>query len=138
MRRDGIWHPRLLEVITAMGHTETLVVADAGLPVPVHVESIDLVWAPDQPGLIPVLRALLAELVVEEATVAEEASDLAFLGALEMELGDVPVKRTSHRAFKDACRTARAVVRTGECTPYSNVMLQAGVPFTYGTSDAAS
>ncbi|MNP74599.1 D-ribose pyranase [compost metagenome] len=35
----------------------------------------------------------------------------------------------SHEQFKVLTRQARAVVRTGECQPYCNVVLIAGVTF---------
>jgi D-ribose pyranase len=44
-------------------------------------------------------------------------------------LPDVPLTTVSHDIFKHRCRTARAIVRTGEFTPYANVMLFAGVVF---------
>jgi D-ribose pyranase len=116
-------------VVTALGHTDTLVVADAGLPVPANVESIDLLWARGNPPLLPVLAALAAELVLEEAIVAEELTDPAILAGLGRHLAGLPVKATSHDDLKARCRTARAVVRTGEATPYANVILRAGVPF---------
>jgi D-ribose pyranase len=112
-----------------MGHCDTLVVADPGLPVPAHVEAIDLVWARGNPPLLPVLAALTAELVVEEAIIAEELTDAATLAGLERHLAGVPVKATSHEDLKARCHTARAVVRTGETTPFANVILCAGVPF---------
>lgn len=129
MRRSGLWHPRLAEVVTGLRHTETVVIADPGLPVPPEVEAIDLVWARDEPALLPVLAALAAELVIEEAYVAEELTDELLLRGLDQCLGNIPVKRTSHADFKLRCRTSRAVVRTGETTPYANVILTAGVPF---------
>lgn len=129
MRENGLWHPRLAELVTAMGHTDTLVVADPGLPVPHGVETIDLVWWRDQPRIIPVLKALLGELVVERATIADQAKDEHFLSSLDGALNGIPVVRTGHESLKSHCREARAVVRTGEATPYANVILHAGVPF---------
>lgn len=129
MRRDGLWHPRLMEIITAAGHTDTLVLADAGLPVPSHVESIDLLWAPDRPRLLPVLRAVLAELVVERASLAAEAKDGDLLDGLDRTLGTIPRTVVSHESLKAQCAQARAVVRTGEQTPYANVILHAGTAF---------
>ena len=129
MRENGLWHPRLAELVTAMGHTDILVLADAGLPVPSGVETIDLVWRRGQPPLIPVLDAVLGELVVERATIADEAKDPVFLGSLDRTIKDIPVVRTSHAELKRRCRHARAVVRTGEDTPYANVILHAGVAF---------
>jgi len=129
MRRSGLWHPRLAELVAGLRHTETIVVADPGLPVPLEVETIDLVWARDEPALLPVLAALTAELVVEEAFIAEELTDAVLLQGLERQFASIPLKRTSHEDFKLLCRSSRAVVRTGETTPYANVILTAGVPF---------
>ena len=129
MRESGLWHPRLCDLVTGMGHTQTLVIADAGLPVPRGVETIDLLWWRGQPPLIPVLEAVLGEFVVERATIADEAKDEEFLTSLERVVAEIPIVRTSHDSLKQHCRDARAVVRTGEATPYANVILHAGVPF---------
>jgi D-ribose pyranase len=129
MRRSGLWHPRLIGLVTGLQHYETLVIADPGLPVPEHVETVDLVWARDEPPLLPVLAAVTAELVIEDAYIAEELTDPVLLQGIETQLGDVPLKRTSHADLKARCHTTRAVVRTGEATPYANVILTAGVPF---------
>lgn len=129
MREKGLWHPRLAGLVTALGHTDTLVLADAGLPVPGGVETIDLVWCRGRPPLVPVLEGVLGELVVEQATIADEVQDERFLTSLDQLMTDIPVVRTSHDDLKQRCRDARAVVRTGEDTPYTNVILHAGVPF---------
>jgi len=44
-------------------------------------------------------------------------------------LAGVPITTVTHDVFKQRCGAARAIVRTGECTPYANVMLFAGVTF---------
>jgi D-ribose pyranase len=129
MRTSGIWHAGLVEVIVSMRHHDTLVVADAGLPIPNHVPTIDLGWSRRQPRFLPVLNAVVAELVVECATIATEASDDELLSGLTAALGDVPLDRTTHEELKRSCATAKAVVRTGEDTPFANVILHAGVPF---------
>jgi len=129
MRRSGLWHPRLAQLVVGLGHGDELIVADPGLSVPVGVEAIDLVWSRGEPGFIPVVRAILAELVVEHATVASELSDEKVLRDLHDGLGDTPLTRVPHEELKAATFTARAVVRTGEDTPYANIVLRAGVPF---------
>jgi D-ribose pyranase len=128
MRRDGLWHAELLTLVVSLRHTDTLIVADAGLPVPAGVPVVDLGWRRGEPALLPLLDALLAELVVERAEIAKEA-DGAFLDGVRERLRDVPVELISHEDLKAACATARAVVRTGEATPYANIVLHAGVPF---------
>ncbi|MEV4889344.1 D-ribose pyranase [Nonomuraea sp. NPDC055795] len=123
MRPDGLWHPRLLQILSAAGHTDLIVVADPGLPVPPGVETVDLVWRRGEPAFLPVLREVLAELVVEAAYIAEESPDGFLDGVLTRP------ERIPHTQLKELAAQARAVVRTGEATPYSNVVLQAGVPF---------
>jgi len=129
MRRTGVWHPRLAGLIAGMGHGDLLVVADPGLPVPRGVEVIDLVVSRGAPPLMTVLRPVLAELVVDRATLAEELSDMKLLADAIDALDGVPVAYTSHDALKEMTGMATAVVRTGEDTPYANIVLRAGVPF---------
>ena len=128
MRADGLWHPRLLSVIAAAGHGDLVVVADPGLPVPVGVEVVDLVWRRGEPRLLPVLDAVLGELVVERAEVAVELRDPELRQGLVDLLGE-PLATVSHDDLERLTGTARVVVRTGEVTPYANVVLHAGVPF---------
>ncbi|MEU3465810.1 D-ribose pyranase [Streptomyces sp. NPDC006733] len=132
MRDDGLWHPRLLHLIASLGHGDLLVVADAGLPVPPGVETVDLLWQRGEPRFLPVLAAVLGELVVEQATVAHEVTDPLLLAGFARQftaLGADRVERVPHERLKDLTRHARVVVRTGEATPYANAVLRAGVPF---------
>jgi D-ribose pyranase len=129
MRTDGLWHPRLAAIITGMGHGEEIVVADPGLPVPAGVEIVDLVFARNEPRFLTVLATLSAELVIEGAVIAEELEDSAIRDGLRRLLPDVPVEGVPHTNLKERSRNARAVVRTGEATPYANIILRAGVPF---------
>lgn len=129
MRRSGLWHPRLAAVIVGMAHGDLLVVADPGLPVPDGVEAIDLVFARGEPGFMAVLRPVLADFVVEEATLAVELSDTKLIEDVTEELRDTPLTWTTHEQLKAAAANATAVVHTGEDTPYANILLRAGVPF---------
>jgi D-ribose pyranase len=70
VRDTGLWHPRLAALVAGLGHTETIVVADAGLPVPPGVEVVQLAVTRGVPPFLAVLDAIAGELVVEAATVA--------------------------------------------------------------------
>ncbi|BCJ34211.1 D-ribose pyranase [Actinocatenispora thailandica] len=129
MRRSGLWHPRLAALAAGLGHGDLLVVADAGLPVPRGVEVVDLAVARGEPGLLTVLRPILAELVVEHATLATELTDAKLIDEIIGQLGDIAVTWTSHEELKAHTAGAAAVVRTGEDTPFSNIVLRAGVAF---------
>lgn len=127
MKRTPLLHAELSGLIAAMGHGDLLVIGDAGLPVPPGVRCIDLAVTRGVPGFFDALDAVLAELVVERSAWAREASgDLA--QALQTRaLGQGAA--VSHEDFKVMTRQARAIVRTGEFTPYANVCLWSGVAF---------
>jgi D-ribose pyranase len=132
MRRSGLLHAELNRVIAAMGHTDTLVIGDVGLPVPHGVPCIDLAVLPGTPSFAAVFEAIYAELAVESVTLAREIHaknpSMASLGKRLADDGLV-VDEISHDDFKRLTARAVAVVRTGETSPYANVILHAGVTF---------
>ena len=131
MKLGGVLNHRLSMVIAEMGHTDGLTVADAGLPVPPEVERIDLAVSAGVPSFAQVLEAVASELRVEEIVVAQEAIEAnpAALRALEASFPGVPLIAVPHVEFKALTRETRAVVRTGECSPYANAILRSGVIF---------
>lgn len=132
VKSDGILHAELSGIVAAMGHGELLVIADAGLPVPPGVKVVDLALRPGVPGFHETVRTVLSELVVERGFANAEApnAEPAAARALdELWPSDVELSRIDHEALKAKSARARAVVRTGEFTPYCNVVLVAGVPF---------
>jgi D-ribose pyranase len=138
MKRSGILHPGLSRAIASLGHGDALVIADAGLPIPPGVERIDLCFAPGKPGFLEVLEAVLGEMEVERAVVAAElatAAPAAFAERLRQRLAALPrvgaagLEVVPHAELKRLSASARAVVRTGEFTPYANVVLRSGVVF---------
>lgn len=135
-KTQGILNGQLSRVISETGHTDTLVVTDAGLPIPAAVERVDLAYFPSEPPFLKVLDAVLAEVVIEGATLAEElreASPAMLAQILErLEAAGVDAKFVPHVEFKAQTAGARAAVRSGEFTPYANVILHAGVAYGPG------
>jgi D-ribose pyranase len=131
LKKQGVLNHRIVDVIAQMGHTDRLVLADAGLPVPLGVERIDVAIAPGLPKMLDVARAIASELKVEQLIVATELSEknAEFLSNLRELFPGVPIAEVPHEEFKAMTKEARAVVRTGECTPYANVILCSGVIF---------
>jgi D-ribose pyranase len=132
VKRHGLLHAELNRIVAAMGHTDTLVIGDVGLPVPHGVPCIDLAVVPGTPAFTAVFDAVFGELAVERATVASEihAHNPAMVALkARLEAGGVPVDELFHEDFKAATRRAVAVVRTGETSPYANIILHAGVTF---------
>ncbi|MFE8646708.1 D-ribose pyranase [Sphingomonas sp. NCPPB 2930] len=132
MKRSPLLHAELSQVIAALGHGDMVVIGDAGLPIPDGPRRIDLALTPGIPRVEDVLRIVLSEMQVERALLAREALDRCAPGTLPAWCdGRLPVvpETVSHARLKRLCARARAVVRTGECTPYANIVLCAGVTF---------
>lgn len=128
MKRGGLLNPDLASAVARLGHTDTFVIADCGLPIPAGARVVDLSLVFGIPRFADVLAAVLSEVVVEGAVAAVEArrgpvEDL-LTGALE-----VDVTWVAHEQFKLRVADAAFVIRTGESTPYANVILRSGVPF---------
>jgi len=83
------------------------------------------------PNFLNTLRVVLTEMQVERAIVAEEMLKVSpdVYQAIKESLGDVSIETVTHLVFKEQTRSARAVIRTGEFTPYANVILVSGVVF---------
>lgn len=131
MKKTGLLNQPLSEVIAGMGHFDRLVIADAGLPIPQTTRRIDLAVSAGVPPFLEVVRATLGEMQVQSALVAQEMpirSPQAY-AELRAVLGEIPVELIPHEAFKAQTASARAIVRTGEFTPYANVILVSGVVF---------
>ncbi len=131
MKREGILHPQLNALIAQLGHTDTLVVADCGLPIPAGVARVDLALVAGVPGFAPVLEALACELVVQKVTVAEEMAEQngELAAFVQEQFEGVPLERVPHEELKARLAQAKGVVRTGEATPFANAILECGVGF---------
>ncbi|MGM0783372.1 MAG: D-ribose pyranase [Pseudomonadota bacterium] len=139
MKRRGLLNAPLAKLIAELGHTDILVIADAGLPIPPGVPRIDLALRPGLPGFVEVFDVLVDELCVEGVTLAQEIREASPVLHGQVEQRLVALERrdgqslardfVSHDAFKRLLPSARAVVRTGECSPFANIALHSGVAF---------
>jgi len=134
MRRNhGTLNGQLARVISETGHTDQIVVTDAGLPIALTVERVDLAIKADLPAFLDVLDVVLDELQIEGAILSEEIRSASpqMLDQISQRLAARGVTATfiPHSEFKAATANARAAVRTGEFTPYANVLLTAGVVY---------
>ena len=137
MKRGGLLNAQLNEAISRLGHGDLVVVADCGLPQPVGVPVVDLAVVHGLPSFAGVLDALLGDLVVEGVTAASESRGVAAGEVIDARFGagdggsglGLEVAHVSHEELKRLSGTARLFVRTGEATPFANVVLRCGVPF---------
>lgn len=134
MKKTALLNIQLSRLIASLGHGDILMIVDAGMPVPPGVELIDLAVTRGVPDFVSVLDVVLTEMQVESHVLADEMvraqpSALQVIESLNLD-GQLGQQRwVSHEDLKALSRNAKAIVRTGECQPYSNVALVAGVVF---------
>nr|SAY45731.1 D-ribose pyranase [Serratia marcescens] len=139
MKKGVLLNSDVSAVVARLGHTDQLTLCDAGLPIPAETQRIDLALTQGVPTFLQVFAAVTQEMQVESAILAEEIVKqnpslhealLAELTALGQRQGNtISVRYISHQAFKAQTEHSRAVIRSGECSPYANVILCAGVTF---------
>ena len=130
MKKKGILNSHIAKVLADLGHTDTIVIGDAGLPVPDGVLKIDLALTPGSPSFQKVVQVVLDDMVVEKVTMALEIKENNPIQyEFMLDYFSQNIEYVTHENFKQMTENAKAIIRTGETTPYSNCILQAGVFF---------
>ena len=139
MKKNMLLNAPLSHSIATLGHTDSLTICDAGLPIPDFVERIDLALSKGIPSFLDTLYAITDEMFVERVLLAEEIKQknpeiltalLAHLTRLETQQNNqIKIEYVSHEVFKQHSHNSKAIVRSGECSPYANGILYSGVPF---------
>lgn len=131
MKKGVLLNSNVASVISEMGHTDMLVIADCGLPIPNGVKRVDLALTQNVPGMIETLKVVLTELQVEEVVLATEVVETSpqVYRRIKEVLKNTKVTFVTHEEFKNITKNAKACIRTGECTAYANIILKSGVTF---------
>lgn len=131
MKKTGILNAQLAGYIAGLGHKERFLIGDAGMPFPKGIPVVDLVLCGGIPTFQQVVDAVLNETVVEGYTFATEAEEKnpAMVAYVRGKLLGIPEQTIPHDELKRQTENIKFAVRTGEFTPYSNLILQAGVAF---------
>jgi len=133
MKKSILLNSDISRVVSQMGHFDTLTIGDAGLPIPDEVERIDLAIKLGIPSFLDTFDAVMSELCVQKMTIAKEASEknkvLFNFFVSYCKKNKIQLTQVSHEEFKVLTKNSRAVIRTGECKPYANVILESGVTF---------
>ena len=131
MKKGQLLNQPISAVIAGMGHTDELVIGDADLPIPAGPQRIDLALTAGIPAFLDTLEAVLSELAVETAVIATEMITVSpnLYAAIQERLSTVRVIHVPHEALKVRTQSAKAIIRTGEFTPYANIILSSGVVF---------
>jgi D-ribose pyranase len=129
MLKTGILNPQLNSLLSRVRHTNTLVIADRGFPFWPGIETVDISLVDDVPTVLAVLRAIRGNFHVDAAWMAREFVEQngartrrAFAEALK----GVALKYEPHTELKRRVPHAIGLIRTGDTTQYTNVILQSG------------
>lgn len=133
MKKIGTLNRHLSFAIASMGHEDKLVVCDSGLPLPPDGDVVDLALTANVPRFLETVKVILEELEIEQAVYASEMEELnpeTFRELVEL-LDGTEMRSVSHKSFKNLLVENGHIVfvRTGEATPYANVILTSGVTF---------
>jgi D-ribose pyranase len=127
MLKAGILNPRVLDLLARVRHTNTLVIADRGFPFWPLIETVDLALVDDVPTVLQALAAVRAHASFGHAWMAKEflrengrPTQRRFRAALK----GITLKFEPHADFKQRVPRAIGLIRTGDTTPYANVILE--------------
>lgn len=129
MIKEGILNPGLLELLAHFRHTNTLVIADRGFPFWPQVRTVDISLVDDIPTVRQVLAALLPRTVIGAAWMAQEHQQhnapevLAEYRTLFAPAG-AAIRLEPHVEFKKRVPAAIGLIRTGDTTPYGNIIIE--------------
>lgn len=129
MYKTGILNSEISKVLSDLGHTDQIVIGDCGLPVPKDVKKIDLALTLGKPSFLDVYDVLKQHMEIEHITIAKEmeVNNAPIYKQVTHDFSDIT--QVDHETFKALTKDAKAIIRTGEATPYANIILQSGVIF---------
>jgi D-ribose pyranase len=128
MKRGGILHPGINHLLASTGHTDYFTICDRGFPIPSSQDRIDLALTDNVPGVLDVLRLIDAEFVIDRIVVAEEAARFSadYVSALRALRPGLRIETVPHLELKHLSAQGRATIRTGDTTPYANILVISG------------
>jgi D-ribose pyranase len=133
MKKSGILHPGICELLASAGHTDYITICDRGFPVPDGPRRIDLALVDGIPTVLDVLRAVAAEWAIDRVIIANEMQEASpkhvegIRGALDkLGLHDVPIQPITHLELKHLSLTAKGTIRTADTTPWGNIIIVSG------------
>lgn len=133
MKKQGVLNSDISRVLSYMGHTDWICIGDCGLPIPDEVERIDLALEFGVPSFIKTLEVVAEDMKIEKIILATEIKEQNKKVLEEIQNifknQNIEVEYVSHIELKEKTKSCKAVIRTGETTPYANVILQSGCIF---------
>ncbi len=139
MYKSRLFNSEIIQILSKMGHTDQIAIGDAGLPIPENVKRIDLALTFGLPSFLQVFESVSESMQIEKVILAEEIFEhnpeihkkiLEQIQQVEkLQKNKIDITYITHEMLKIQTNKCKAVIRTGECSPYANIVLQSGVIF---------
>ena len=139
MRKGQLFNSDICQILSKMGHTDQIAIGDAGLPIPDTTSRIDLALTYGIPSFMQVFELISHDMQIERIILATEIKEknpqilgriLERISQLEqIQNNEIEITFFPHEMLKQQTYNCKAVIRTGECTPFANIILQSGVIF---------
>ncbi len=123
----GILNPALNSLLSRIRHTNTILISDRGFPFWPHIETIDISLVDDVPTVLQVLSAIQHNFSIGNAFMATEfryENGPEIVDDFERALHGIAVAYEPHIDFKRRVPHAIGLIRTGDTTPYANMILE--------------
>lgn len=127
MLQTGILNPHVLDLIARIRHTNTLVISDWAFPYWPEIETVDISLTHGIPTVIDVLDLLTPVFKIGRIWQANEfvtTNTPEMVGKFAKSFGQIPLAREAHVDFKKRVPHAIGLIRTGDATPYGNIILE--------------
>lgn len=128
MKRTGILHGQLAGELAALGNQDLFMICNAKIAIPRDVSVVDLALEAGIPTILQVLEAILRESCVEYYFITEELKEeqQEIYSKIHSTLHIAKEETAPNIGFKSYVRNIKFAVRTGDMTPYGNIILRAG------------
>ncbi|MEN9992150.1 MAG: hypothetical protein RLZZ224_1852 [Verrucomicrobiota bacterium] len=127
MIQSGILNPAVLSLIARIRHTNTLVISDWAFPYWPEIETVDISLTKGIPTVLDVLELLKPNFKIGRIWQAEEfvkSNNAENIDRFVTAFGKIPLTREPHVDFKKRVPHAIGLIRTGDPTPYGNIIIE--------------
>lgn len=125
MKKSGILNAQLLCELTKLRHQDKLVICDAGFPIPMGANVVDVSLVAGVPDFRQTLQAVVGELIFEEYVIFNSMKEKnpEYYELVTHLFVNQSSREVSMAEFVELSKEVKLFIRTGELKPASNLML---------------
>lgn len=128
MRESGIVNREINDVLSTLGHTDEMMVCDAGFAIPNGIRTVDISFSENKPTVPEVLEELRRHFSVERVVISADTQEKMPTRFQELAeaFDNVQIDVVPQAELRARAKGVKAIVRTGDFSAFSNVLLVSG------------